>query len=164
MAVIPFNTDAAVRYALRWALSRNPEYYNFSDLGGDCTNFISQCIYAGSNVMNYDPIFGWYYISSYDRAPAWTDVEFFYDFFTGNEGVGPFASEISSEDVTVGDVIQFSSPGNTRFNHTLIVTRIIPGIRPIILVCAHTDDAFMRPLYTYKYRDIRFLHIDGVRI
>ena len=35
----------AVNYAKKWALSRNPDFYNFDLLGGDCTNFISQCIY-----------------------------------------------------------------------------------------------------------------------
>ena len=48
-----YNRDAAVAYAEKWALSRNPAFYNFSGIGGDCTNFASQCIYAGSGVMSY---------------------------------------------------------------------------------------------------------------
>ena len=40
-------------YANKWAFSRNPKYYNFDNIGGDCTSFVSQCILAGSNVMNY---------------------------------------------------------------------------------------------------------------
>ena len=45
---------AAVNYAVRWALSRNPAFENFSGQGhgGDCTNFISQCLYAGGWTMN----------------------------------------------------------------------------------------------------------------
>ena len=43
----PYDRDAAVAYARRWALSRNPLYYDFEDIGGDCTNFASQYIFAG---------------------------------------------------------------------------------------------------------------------
>lgn len=34
-------------YALQWAMSRNPEYNDYSGLGGDCANFTSQCLHAG---------------------------------------------------------------------------------------------------------------------
>ena len=51
----------------------NPKYYNFQNIGGDCTNFASQVLYAGSGIMNYTPTFGWYYINVNDRAPAWTE-------------------------------------------------------------------------------------------
>ncbi len=47
-------------YAHRWAYGRNPAFYDYEHLGGDCTNFASQCIYAGSGVMNFTPTFGWY--------------------------------------------------------------------------------------------------------
>lgn len=43
-----YKRNLAVAYAKKWALSRNPKYYNFDPVGGDCTNFISQCLYAGS--------------------------------------------------------------------------------------------------------------------
>ncbi|WP_433661031.1 amidase domain-containing protein [Nocardia sp. CA-128927] len=36
---------AAVEYANRWALGRNPDYENLGD--ADCTNFVSQCLRAG---------------------------------------------------------------------------------------------------------------------
>ena len=37
-----YDRERAVAYAHQWAYSRNPAYYDFSVLGGDCTNFISQ--------------------------------------------------------------------------------------------------------------------------
>ena len=43
-----YNRAAAVAYAHAWAYRRNPRYYNYEELGGDCTNFASQCLYAGS--------------------------------------------------------------------------------------------------------------------
>ena len=78
--IIEYNRRRAISYANRWALSRNPAYYDFSEIGGDCTNFVSQCLYAGSRVMNYTPETGWYYISVNERSPSWTGVEFLYQF------------------------------------------------------------------------------------
>ena len=57
-----YERKKAIQYAQKWALKRNPNYYNYDDIGGDCTNFVSQCIYAGSGVMNYTKTFGWYYL------------------------------------------------------------------------------------------------------
>ena len=163
MKTLPYDRTSGVKYARRWAFSRNPAFFDFSAFGGDCTNFVSQCVYAGSKVMNYSPITGWYYISSYDRAPAWTGVEFFYDFFINNKDVGPFAVEVERKDIEPGDVIQLASTDVNLFNHTLFVTEVIPSLQPKILISAHTNDAFMRPLSTYRYKNIRYLHIEGVR-
>ena len=49
-----YNREKAIVYAQKWAYARNPNYYNFDHVGGDCTSFISQCLYAGTGVMNYN--------------------------------------------------------------------------------------------------------------
>lgn len=64
MRMLPYQRVAAVAYARKWALGRNPVYYDFQNIGGDCTNFASQCIFAGAQVMNWTPVFGWYYGSA----------------------------------------------------------------------------------------------------
>ena len=84
MKEYPLNIKAEIEYARRWAFSANPAYYNFENIGGDCTNFVSQCLYAGGAVMNYTRDTGWYYNSLYDRAAAWTSVEYFYKFIVNN--------------------------------------------------------------------------------
>ena len=48
-----YNRIKAVEYATKWEYKRNSKYYNFDSVGEDCTSFISQCIYAGCNTMNY---------------------------------------------------------------------------------------------------------------
>ena len=63
-----YNRKNALEYARRWALDRNPLFFSFNGIGGDCTNFVSQCIFAGGCIMNYTPTYGWYYISSNDRT------------------------------------------------------------------------------------------------
>ena len=53
MKNIKYEREKVLKYAKRWAYDRNPQFYNFDNVGGDCTSFVSQCILAGSNVMNY---------------------------------------------------------------------------------------------------------------
>ena len=69
-----YNRTAVVEYARRWAFSRNPKYYNFDNVGGDCTSFASQCIYAGSEKMNYTKNIGWYYSNGNNKSPSWSGV------------------------------------------------------------------------------------------
>lgn len=158
MHEIQYNRGTVVDYARRWALSRNPAYYDFSDLGGDCTNFVSQCIYAGVGVMNYTQDTGWYYISLSDRSPSWTGVEYLYDFLINNNSVGPYATEVAQEDAEIGDLIQLGrADGN--FYHSLVIV----GTYPMILVASHSYDALDRPLYSYNYYTARFLRIEGAR-
>ena len=166
MAIIDYDREKAVAYARRWAFARNPKYYDFSAIGGDCTNFASQCLYAGAPVMNFTPDVGWYYRSIDDRSAAWTGVEYFYRFLTENatfEGInggeGPFAREVSLTDLEIGDFIQLGNAVGD-FYHTPVVVGFSRGVP---LVAAHTNDAFARPLNSYSYQRIRYLHIIAVR-
>lgn len=165
---LPYDRKRAVDYAKKWALSRNPLFFDFTGRGGDCTNFVSQCIFAGCGVMNYTPTFGWYFISSDDRAPAWSGVDELYDFLTGasdfasqNGGVGPYGRNAADAmTVEIGDVIQLRNEGGDYY-HTLIISDFTEDD---ILVCAHTDNALDRPLSTYSYSALRVIHIDGARL
>lgn len=161
--MLEYNRSQAVLYALFWAFSRNPAYYDFSDIGGDCTNFVSQSLYAGSGVMNFTPTFGWYFISSDDRSPSWTGVEFLYNFLISNKGPGPFGEETDLDSAQLGDVIQLSFDGES-YTHTMIVTGIRSRFRGArrVLISAHSYDARNRPLSTYDYELVRAIHILGV--
>lgn len=150
----------ALRYARRWALDRNPLFMNYTGIGGDCTNFISQCLLAGSCRMNYTPVFGWFYIDSDNRTASWTGVEFLYNFLVGNEGTGPYATEVGEEETQIGDIVQLRN-GEDDYYHTLFISGFSPDGE--ILVAAHSDDALDRPLSSYNYAGARFLHIEGVR-
>ena len=158
MTVYALDPAAAVRYAREWAYARNPAFYDFDSLGGDCTNFISQCILASGAVMNYEKDVGWYYRSLSDRAAAWTGVEFFYRFMTRNRGEGPFGNEIEAKHIRSGDVILLGD--DHRFYHTLLVISVRQGIP---YVAAHSADAFDRPVYSYSFSRIRILRIAHAR-
>ena len=156
-----YDRARALEYAATWATDRNPLYFNYTGFGGDCTNFVSQCVFAGSCQMNFTPVFGWYYLTSESRTASWTGVQFFYDFMVNNRGVGPFAVEVDEGGVEPGDVVQLGT-ADGEFYHTLFITEIDP--RRGILVTAHSDDAVNRPLGTYDYAEARFIHMLGVRI
>ncbi|MCI8368354.1 MAG: amidase domain-containing protein [Clostridia bacterium] len=160
MKIIDYNRRAAVAYARRWAFARNPKYYNFDKLGGDCTNFASQCIYAGAGVMNYTPVYGWFYITANNRTASWTGVEYLYNFLVGNkDGAGPFAEEVDASQIRIGDIIQLGR-ANGDFYHSPVVVGFRGG-QP--LIAAHTYDAYNRPINSYTYERIRYIHILGVR-
>lgn len=157
-----YNREAAVEYANTWAFARNPAYYDFSGIGGNCTNFASQCIYAGSGVMNYTPVYGWYYISVNDRAPAWTGVNELFRFLTTNRGSGPQGRAAELSEIEPGDIIQLRFNPGIRFDHTPVVTDAGNGTPETILVAANSNDSRNRPLSTYNYRELRPIHIYNV--
>jgi hypothetical protein len=163
-----YDRNRAIEYAKRWALSRNPLFYDFTGGGGNCTNFVSQCLLSGSLTMNPTDTFGWYYSSLEDRSPSWTGVREFYEFMLGigdfspkNDRIGPFCSEVEKENVELGDVVQLAN-SRGQFYHSLIVTGFGRGGE--ILISAQSNDALDRPLSTYNYAAARFLHIEGINI
>ena len=158
-----YDRISAVLYAHQWAYRRNPKFYDYEKIGGDCTNFVSQCLYAGSRQMNFTPTFGWYYINANEKAPAWSGVEYLYRFLTReNHSVGPVGSAVSIEEIRPGDIIQLRFRGES-FQHTQIVVWANQPQGPSdILVAAHSQDADNRPLSSYDYAEVRYIHIDGV--
>ncbi len=156
MHFVLYDRDSAVEYAKRWAKKRNGAYMNFDGLGGDCTNFASQCLFAGVGVMNYSRDVGWYYNSPSDRAAAWSHAQYFKRFMLNNNSVGPVASSVNIHRLEMGDFICLSN--GAECYHTLVVTGFS---KDIPLVCAHTDDSYMRRLDTYYYTNAYGIHILG---
>lgn len=160
---VPYYRDAAIAYADYWAYRRNPNYYSFDSIGGDCTNFVSQALYAANGVMNFTPTYGWYYIDINDRAPAWTGVVYLYNFLTTNKGPGPFGREVPLTEAEPGDIVQMDL-NDEEFGHSALITSIRGEPTPDnVRVSAHDMNANCRPLSTYNYYRLRVIHIDGVR-
>ena len=154
-----YSQQKAVEYAYFWWNKRNPQFYNFESLGGDCTNFVSQCLYFGGIEMNYNTL-GWFYDGLDFRSPSWTGVEEFYNFATKNQSTrGVRAKVVDISQIGVGDVVQLSqNDGN--FHHTLLVTKILgQNSTDNILVTCHTFDAKDKALSSYYYKKIRYLKI-----
>ena len=155
-----YNRERAREYARKWAFEQNPLFGNFEDIGGNCTNFVSQCVFAGSCQMNFTPVFGWYFLSSEARTASWTGVEFFYNFITQNQSVGPFGREVLPYQAMLGDIIQLGN-AEKGYYHSLLV---VGFEEDTYLVAAQSNDAYDRRLDSYEYEYARFIHIDGVRV
>ena len=159
MKEIYYNRNKTVEYAREFAYKRNPKYYAFDNLGGDCTNFVSQCLFAGCETMNYTKTLGWYYISLNNRSPAWSGVEFLYNFLIQNKSVGPYGEITDKINILKGDVIELGS-ANGEFFHTLIVSETRNNE---IFVASHNRDGFNIPLSVFSYARVRYIHILGAR-
>lgn len=163
MKEIIYNREKVIEYAKKWAYDRNPQYYDFDNVGGDCTSFASQCIYAGSKVMNYSKQNGWYYISGNNKSPSWSGVEFLYNFLTQNKSVGPYGYEVEQDKIELGDIAQLSFDGN-KFSHSLVIVKILDTTYlNQILISSHTFDSFNKRISEYNFEKIRFIHIDKIR-
>jgi hypothetical protein len=131
---------AAVQYAEKWWNKRNPAYKNFDD---NCTNFISQCLQAGSAPMRGYPNrgSGWW-MQKNSWSYSWT-VAHSMKSFLGNSKVGLRAEKTTSpEELSFGDVICYDFDGDGRYNHTTIVVSKDKSGMP--LVNAQTYDSRMR--------------------
>lgn len=108
-----YNASSAVSYALKWALSRNPNYKNYDP--NDCTNFVSQCVYAGGIPGSST----WY-----SRSTAWINVINFYNYMrkTGYTFGGDYSSGSR-----LGDVIQFYNSSKNTWSHAGIITGTTHG-------------------------------------
>jgi len=163
MKEIIYNREKVIEYAKKWAYNRNPQYYDFDNVGGDCTSFASQCIYAGAKIMNYSKQNGWYYISGNNKSPSWSGVEFLYNFLTQNKSVGPYGYEVEQDKIELGDIAQLSFDGN-KFSHSLVIVKIQDKTDlNQIFISSHTFDSFNKRISEYNFEKIRFIHIDKVR-
>ncbi len=163
--LFPYNRKAAYRYAKRWADDRNPKYYDFENIGGDCTNFASQVLYAGGCSMNYKRWTGWYYLNVNNRAPAWTSVEYFFEFLIKNNARGPIAKISNIHEVEIGDIVQLNFGYDDKFDHSPVIVKIDEPRTPSnIFIATHTYNRFNYSLSNYDYVNIRYIHILGYKM
>lgn len=145
---ILFNVDKAVEYARKYALNYNLDYLTFDEIGGDCTNFISQCLYAGGlpKTNNWHPY-----------SFPWIRVNDLYYYLINNG----YAKEIPMNgSFKAGNIIQFFSKSKGFFAHTGIITKVLPS--GDYLYCCHSYDKLDFPLsliYPRIYDKFRILDI-----
>lgn len=160
-----YNRAKAVAYAEAYWNTRNPAFPRFTD---DCTNFISQCLYAGGIPMIYtgNRGSGWW-VRGGNWSYSWAVAHSLYLLL--RSGKAPFfAVQVASpSQLELGDVICYDFDGDGRFQHnTIVVTKDAQGMP---LVNAHTTDSRHRyweytdsTAYTPRIR-YAFFHIYGAR-
>lgn len=166
---IKYDRKSAVEYATKWALSRNTQYKDYENWGGDCTNYISQCVHAGgipfdntgNNILKQ-----WYWYNDNNRTPSWTGAEPFYKYLITNnseetQNYGIYAKEVSYNELQPGDIVQLLYEDNLAY-HNMIITKVILEGRYLLdyLICQHTYDLLNYPL-SMKEGKKRYLKILG---
>jgi len=171
----PYNRDGAVSYAHTWATAprpyHDPPYHDFTDEGGDCTNFVSQAIHEGGGaLMVFDDeqgigMDGWYYNNVNDRAAAWLDVTRLYNFIVNEVyfwDAGPEGCDAVIDQASRGDVIQYDWQNDGSWDHSVMI--VLSQYDPTYhWVAGHSPDVDGYPythfIYTHPNMVYRFVHI-----
>lgn len=166
--LLEYDRDAAVAYAQKWALSSNPAYKDYGPWGGDCTNFISQCVRAGKIPLDSsgrDDWLNWYWYSDKERTPSWTSAEAFYLYLINNnsehtQNYGIYARIASYNELDQGDIVQLVYEGKAY--HTMIISKVLleDGYLLDYLICQHTAHLLDYPL-GMKEGEKRYIKILG---
>lgn len=162
-----YHRQKARRYADQWWDSSNPEFMAFDV---DCTNYVSQCLYAGGAPMHYTGKReqGWWYKGKVQGREQWSfswSVSHSLKIHLETSKSGLRAREVKDPShLDIGDVIIYDWDGDGRFQHSVIVTAKDAADMP--LVNAHTTNSYHR---YWDYRDsyawssrtaYRFFHIE----
>ena len=147
---LPYNATIAVNYAYQHWNSPNSSYCDYANIsGGDCTNFVSQCMKsAGWTLVKTKPsgtpglYVLWYYNGCYDKSTSWAGARYFNEFLRLNPGNArvstkfsflqipnnptsniPFKNKIAT--LNKGAILQQGSSSSSYNNigHSMIVTK-----------------------------------------
>lgn len=123
-----YNIAKAVDYALKYALDMNPRFGNYEKWGGDCTNYVSQCLYAGDipfDEEGMDVRYHWYWYSEARRAPSWTAANSLKFYMENNNkekiDLGLRARPTSLYNLLRGDIVQLLGDDGVAY-HSMICT------------------------------------------
>lgn len=137
---MPYDRIQAVQYAALWWSGFNPHFRAFRD---DCTNFISQCLWAGGMPMEYtgrrDQ--GWWYLGPNENWSFSWAVAHSLRWYLDVSGRGQ--KRESARELELGDVISYDWDGDNTWQHNTIVVGFDPQGEP--LVAAHTVASWGRP-------------------
>lgn len=166
----PLNGSAIQAYAQKWAESFNSAYVTQSP---DCTNFASQCLYAGGLGMEYntadktangyvDTTSRWFYFSNetsseYSASTSWVRVVDLYTYLSPDYAVFETSDGATmSKYLNKGFLLQGKHTIGA-YGHSVIVTKNSSGD---LLYCGHSNSRLDEPISTFydgfsKYRVVQ---------
>lgn len=174
----PYDPGAAVNYAMAWVdpektLRNTAQFGIYDDVGGNCNNYVSQCLNAGGIPMDIigDEFTQWKWYSDElnldeaesGRSPAWAGVNEFYLYARENSGYG--LSAVVDDNVysgSVGDVLQFGY--DNQWFHSVIITDVVKdkdGNVVDYLINSNTTDRISYPASAFGYPQQRLIKILG---
>ena len=140
-----YNREKAVEYARKYALVPNTkEWKNYEAYGGDCTNFVSQCLFAGGIPFDHQGKYvthKWYWYSDQYRTPSFTSADALKTYMLNNEGFGLVAQLGDMQSMKLGDIVQLGDLKET--THSMLVVGIVKedGETPLtkdLLIAQHS--------------------------
>lgn len=160
-AASAYNGAAAAAYADTYWQTYNPAWPSFANSGGDCTNFVSQALYAGGISMRPSPTYSgdaaWYMVKKRNRwsyAASWVNAQhqstFMLQYLPGVTQVASYdglAPGVTAADhAEQGDVVLYDWNNDGVYDHEAIVTAS-DGANPDgttnwDLVDAHTNNRY----------------------
>lgn len=185
LTVVKLNTTHFLNYATTYGGSRrNSLFPDFSNNGGDCQNFASQCLWFGlggtpsastitsarypmvNATMSPDSTRQWFVMTDWTHSATWT-------------GVNSFASHVENGTTTklglygntykgvanarVGDILQISDDNGASYYHSYVVVNVTGSTPDQIYVSSHTSDRQNEKLSVCSPNDTyRIVRIIGV--
>lgn len=132
-----YRREQAVAYADTWWNQPNPQYEEFE---ANCTNYVSQCLFAGEVPMHYTNRrdSGWWYKGRQQKGKEWWSYSWAVSrsltaFLSKSRSKGLRAVEVDRADkLELGDIIVYDWNGNNTFQHSTIVTAFDSKGQPLV--------------------------------
>jgi hypothetical protein len=160
-----YHPAAAAEYAVTYAESTTAQRIFYS-LRLDCTNFVSQCVWAGyigfdadaiatarNNIQNkIGMIPAEWFAGTGGGSTNWENVDVLWRYLTDTtKKAGPIGDgynnggryrSIVPENIQIGDVVQVKWGPGTEFDHSVFITKRDPNVTSFsnIYVSSHTND------------------------
>src|SRR3954447_16668656 len=165
-----YNRYAAAGYARKWALGRNPADKDFggaAGYGGDCSNFISQCLAAGAFEMipggRHDRDAWYCNDNAGDNSNTWSSAQWLYWHLARS----PRTESLDDKnDLCVGDIVMMQGPGFSNPDHAMMVTHFTGvstpgGEKKLTCLSYHSTNTLNNPLEEIQSRygeDAKFFY------
>ncbi|HEX2926502.1 MAG TPA: amidase domain-containing protein [Ruminiclostridium sp.] len=183
-----YNREAVYNWAYNHWNNYSGLFINFGDedwKGGDCTNFVSQCLRAGGAMNDKTGAFQWYYDnrgtpSTSDDTYSWTwsvarGLNSILEGNYKNQEFGPKATQkvINGDNeydssignyILPGDLVQYHWKTKSTITHAAVIVGMIYNssksrYEPVI--AEHTEDSWFTPWTNNAYKTY-FVHITGI--
>ena len=141
-----YNVSAAIAYADKYCIDYNSSYNSYKGRGGDCANFVSQCLYAGG--FQQDSVW-------YKHSVAWINVMKQIAHF---KDYGNFMNA-SNSNLLRGNPIYFDWNGDGVYDHaTICVGRNNSGTA---ILDSHTRDLYHATWTNWSFKKAATIQLRG---
>lgn len=166
-----YDRGAAVAYARAYVGERNKDWHDYSREGGNCQNFVSQCLFAGGIPMDDtgEAKWNWYGKALPDGSGtagctlSWINVDAFRAYARDNQGEG-LAAVVDADFLSgeKGDLIMMGTPAD--WNHVVIISEVVKdenGRTVDYMICSNTTDVRDFPVSAYPSTGRSLIRILG---